>query len=251
VIVMAARKTIGFDRDIQLEWLDATATWASQGLSIDETRSNLDHMLEGKVKRSGQRSARDKTMTVLLHVWVQVPDSLTALRDEGLRMLPKRTKKERLALHWGMCIATYPFFRDVVAVIGRLHGLQGTVALTHITRRTTEAWGERSTVIRSARRIARSLVRWGVLTETGERGVYAAAPRIDVSDDDEVAPWLIEAGLTNCERRARPLRSLLSSPELFPFKLRVSPRQLSMRSGLEVHRQGLDEDIVMLKAGTS
>jgi len=32
VISMAARKTIGFDRDIQLEWLDATADWAAQGL---------------------------------------------------------------------------------------------------------------------------------------------------------------------------------------------------------------------------
>ncbi|MFC1705445.1 hypothetical protein ACFL59_01325 [Planctomycetota bacterium] len=248
---MAARKTVGFDRDIQLEWLDATATWASHGLSLAEIRTNLDNLLEGKVKRTGQRSARDKTMTVLLHVWVQIPDFLTALRDEGLRVLPMRTRSERLALHWGMCIATYPFFRDVVAVIGRLHGLQGSVALTHITRRATEAWGERSTVIRAARRIARSLVRWGVLTETGERGVYAPAPRIAIRDGDELGPWLAEAGLSNCERQARPLRSLLSSPELFPFSLRVSPRQLSTRRGVEVHRQGLDEDIVVLNAGTA
>ena len=242
---MAARKTIGFDRDIQLEWLDATADWAAQQLSVADIREQLGQLLAGEVAGAGPHSARGKTMTVLLHIWVHVPDALVPLRDEGLTLLRGRSGRARLPLHWGMCMATYPFFRDVAAVIGRLHGLQGTVALTHITRRTTETWGERSTVIRSDRRIARSLVRWGVLTETGDRGVYAAAPRIAISGDDEVAPWLIEAGLSNCERRARPLRSLLSSPELFPFSLQVSPRQLSTRRGVEVHRQGLDEDIVL------
>lgn len=243
---MSGRKVIGFDRDIQLEWLDKTAVWASQGLKIEEIRSNLDRLLEGKVKRSGQRSARDKTMTVLLHVWSQVPDALTPLRDEGLRMLPERTSKERLPLHWGMCIATYPFFRDVVAIIGRLLRLQGTVALTQLTRRATESWGERSTVIRAARRIGRSLVRWGILTESGERGVYLQAPMVTITNDDEVGPWLVEAGLSNCDGQARPLRSLLGSPELFPFSLAVSTVLLRSRKSLEIHRLSLDEEMVSL-----
>jgi len=246
---MATRKTIGFDRDIQLDWLDATATWAGQGLSVPEIRSNLDDLLEGKVKRTGQRSARDKTMTVLLHVWVQVPALLVPLRDEGLSLLQDRSRRDRLPLHWGMCLATYPFFRDVAAVIGRLLGLQGSVALSQITRRTTETWGERSTVIRAARRIARSLVQWEVLTETGERGVYSVGPRAQLASRDPIGPWLAEAGLSNCDRQSRPLRSLVASPELFPFALQLSSSQMRARRRLEVHRQGLDEDLVLLKRG--
>lgn len=36
-------------------------------------------------------------------------------------------------LHWGMCLTTHPFFRDVAAVSGRLLSLQGSVALAMIT----------------------------------------------------------------------------------------------------------------------
>jgi subtilisin family serine protease len=81
VNVVAGRKTIGFDRRIRLDWLDATAEWAAQGLSLPEIRSRLDRLLEGQVAGVGHGSARDKTMTVLLHVWVDVLAALVPLRD--------------------------------------------------------------------------------------------------------------------------------------------------------------------------
>jgi len=63
-----ARKPIGFDRKIQLGWLDATAGWAAEGLSPREIRNRLDEVLAGKVAGSGSHSARGKTKTVLLHI---------------------------------------------------------------------------------------------------------------------------------------------------------------------------------------
>ena len=74
----------------------------------------------------GPHSARGKTMTVLLHVWTTVPDAAVPLRDDALALLRGRTGRDRLPLHWGMCLATYPFFRDVAATTGRLLALQGT-----------------------------------------------------------------------------------------------------------------------------
>ena len=113
---------------------------------------------------------------------MQVPDELRPLRNEALILFRNRTGRDRLVLHWGMCLSTYPFFRDVAAATGRLLGLQGKAALSQITRRTAEVWGERSTVARAAQRIVRSLIDWRILMETEERGVFAPSPRIRVTD---------------------------------------------------------------------
>lgn len=241
------RGTIGFDRKIHLNWLEATAEWAAQGLSASDIRTRLERLLEGKVAGDGPRSARDKTMTVLLHIWVLVPDALIPLRDDGLALLRGRSGRDRLPLHWGMCVATYPFFRQVAATTGRLLALQGTVALSQVTRRMSASWGERSTLIRAVRRVVRSFVEWGVLVEAGERGVFLPAPKILVSDNDEVGPWLLEVGISNCDRQGRPFRSLLNAASLFPFTLKLSPRELDNSLRLELYPHGLDEDFVILK----
>ena len=83
-------KLVGFDRKIHLSWLDATADWASQGLPAADIRNRLDRLLAGQVAGIGSHSARGKTMTVLMHVWVLVPDTLLPLRDDGLVLLRDR-----------------------------------------------------------------------------------------------------------------------------------------------------------------
>jgi len=180
-------------------------------------------------------------MTVLLHVWVIVPSTLVPLRDDGLALLRERSGVNRLPLHWGLCVSNYPFFREVAATTGRLLALQGKAALSQITRRTAELWGERSTVIRAAQRVVRSLVEWGKLRETQDRGVFVSAPQIEVGNRDGIGAWLIEAVISNCESGGRSLRSLLANPAFFPFALHLSPRDLVVSRRLELHRQGLDE----------
>lgn len=247
MIVATPNKNVGFDRKIQLDWLDATADWVGQGLSPRDLRPRLEGLLEGKVAGEGSHSARGKTITVLLHVWSLVPDGLAPLRDSGLELLQDRGGRSRLPVHWGMCVSTYPFFRDVAETTGRLLSLQGTVALSQITRRMAERWGDRSTVVRATQRAIRSLVHWKVLVEREERGIFAAAPRIEVAAGNGIGPWLVEASLSNSDRRARPLRSLLSNSAFFPFEVRVSPRELADSPWLEVYRQGLQEDLVVLR----
>ena len=204
-------KLVGFDRKIHLSWLDATADWASQRLPAADIRKQLDRLLDGQVAGIGSHSARGKTMTVLMHVWVLVPDPLVLLRDDGLLLLRDRGEDSRLPLHWGMCLAGYPFFRDVASTTGRLLSLQGSAALSQIVRRMTESWGTRSTVTRAVQRIVRSFVAWGVVVETEERGIIAPAPKIAVHDP-AVGAWLLEAGIADGVRRAYRSTGLRAHP---------------------------------------
>ena len=244
-MTLPARRIIGFDRRIRLEWLDAAADGAAAGLVPADLRSSLFRRLEGEVAGGGTaHQARGKTATVLLHVWARVPAAVAPLRDDACALLAGRSGRDRLPLHWGLCLAGYPFFGDVAAAAGRLLALQRTASLARIVRRVTETWGARTTVTRAAQRIVRSFVDWGVLEETDARGVFAPAPRIVVRDG-EIGPWLVEAALAGAGRGAVPLGDLLRGPACFPFDLRVSARDVARRPRLELVREGR-EDVVRL-----
>ena len=189
-------RLVGFDRKVRLSWLDATAEWAALGLSVADIRHRLDRLLDGEVAGGGTHTARGKTITVLLHIWVLVPDEIVSLRNDGLDVLDGLAGGQRVIAHWGMCLATYPFFRDVAATTGRLLSLQGRASLSQIVRRVTEAWGARSTVPRAVQRVIRSLVSWGVLAETAARGIFEPAPKIVVAQS-RIGAWLLEAGLAD------------------------------------------------------
>ena len=71
-------------------------------------------------------------------------------------------------------MAVYPFWSGVATQVGRLLRLQGSAAAAHVQRRVREQYGERETVSRAARRVLRSYLDWGVLQETGKKGIYSA-----------------------------------------------------------------------------
>ena len=109
-----------------------------------------------------------------------------------------------------------------------------------------EQYGDRSTVERATRRILRCFVDWGVLLDTKEKGIYVTAP-IRLVSDAELVGWLVEASLLARRSSSGTLKSLTQNPSLFPFETHlISFRILEGRHRLEVFRQGIDEEIVML-----
>jgi hypothetical protein len=90
-------------------------------------------------------------------------------------------------------------------------------------------------------------VDWGVLKDSKEKGVYEMAPQISITDES-LSAWLIEAALRASGSNSVPLKTLINSSSIFPFKIETPP--ISSLSGrVELLRQGVDEDIVMLKDG--
>ena len=238
---------VGFDRKIRASWLDATARLAAEGLSPSAIRDRLDDALEGQVSGEGPHSARGKTRTVLFRVWVTVPDRVVPLRDDALAVVGGDSAPDLRPLHWGMCLSTHPFFRDVAAITGRLVSLQGYVALAMVTRRIVERWGARSTVLRASQRVVRSMVEWGALVETERRGFFCSGPTIAVRQGGPCAGWLLEAALLASGRQSMRFGSLLRHPMLFPFRNVATARDAMARPRLELFREGAGEEVVGLK----
>ena len=88
----------------------------------------------------------------------------------------------------------------------------------YVCPRADERYGERETVSRRVRYVLRSYVDWGVLNESEANGVYDAGLSLAI-DDPRLIGWLIEASLQATINRSGPLRELIASPRLFPFRL--------------------------------
>ena len=240
---------IGFSQRVRLEWLEQTANLILAGNNKAAVNEALQELLKDKVSVGGkaERGNREKIITILLKTWLTVPSELESLRIEGLELLKRVPRRDHLAVHWGMVMAAYPFWSEVAIQTGRLLRLQGSVAAMHLQRRIREQYGERETVFRAARRVLRSYLDWGVLQETGAKGVYSAGTILAV-DDSRLIAWLAEASLHARANGSAPLRDLIDSPSLFPFRLaHMSAEHVaSLSPRLNILRHGLDDDLVML-----
>lgn len=239
---MKRTTTIGFDRRLRQEWLDAIASQQTSGATVPELWKFGQNLLRSEYPAD---EARRKTLTVLFHLWVDVPANAVALRNGAGKLLPELESRQRLVLHWGLGLATYPFFRDAADVAGRLLALQESVSLAQIQRRLAERWGQRSTAERAAQRIVRSWIDWGVLHESTQRGTYIAGKPIEVGAP--LASWVIEAVLVGADAESQVIAQVRKAPQLFPFDIKVSAHELRRAACLDVHREGLDGDVVMLR----
>jgi len=241
---------IGLDRLVRLTWLEKVSSLVLAGNELKDIKTILQDDLKGDFRstKTDVRGSMDKTITILLKVWLTAPIELEPLRVEGLELLKRVPRHNRLAIHWGMVMAVYPFWPGVATQVGRLLRLQGSAAAAHVQRRVREQYGERETVSRRVRYVLRSFLDWGVLEENGTKGIYSAGPSLAVEDSRLIA-WLVEASLHARANGSAPLKDLLDSPSLFPFRLKPIHAEslLAASSRLDILRHGLDDDLVMLR----
>lgn len=244
---------IGIDRIVCLAWLEKTATLVQAVSNTQEVKAILQDDLHGAFRsgRTDVRGSLDKTITILMKIWLSAPADLESLRASGIELLDCIPKRDHLVIHWGMVMAVYPFWSSVAIQVGRLLRLQGSVAAVHIQRRIREQYGERETVSRRTRYVLRSYLDWGVLQWTDTKGIYAAGTTLAVEDYRLIA-WLVEASLKARPNGSVPLKDLIASPNLFPFRIKPIHAESLMAASprLDVFRHGLNDDLIMLRQQT-
>ncbi len=231
---------IGFDRKLQLDWLDATVGCCQESRDPGIVAVHLRQRLGSEVAGT---EARRKTITVLLRIWLNVPAKDGRLRDEALQLAGQSSAEERLWLHWGMSLLAYPFFRDVAATAGQLSRLQGVFSQAQVQRRMIESWGQRTTLQRAVRRLLRTFIDWHVLRETDVRGSYDVAP-LRQTENRALALWLLDCALRAHQSEQVLLRELGQLAYTFPFDLLPFVNDLRRSDRFEITRQGLDLEMV-------
>jgi len=236
---------IGFNRKVDLIWLDTVAGWAAADLPEAEIAQHFADLLttidQGK-------ETRRKIKDILSGIWLQRTGELPGFHEAGLAMYRTLPASERLALHWGRCVVVYPFFAYIATQIGRLYRLQGDVTAGEVQRRIVEHYGDSDWVKRSLRYVIQSMHNWQVL-HSQSLGTYIICPPRQVTNPALIA-WVAEAYLRANQVDSVAPSSVLTNPLFFPFALAdLSAQQLSRHNPrLEAIQQGLNQDVLVLQS---
>jgi len=236
---------VGFDRKIKLEWLDALADRVAQDHDPARLRAYLHDILRAD---HPAETARGKTVTVLMRIWALVPPEHHHIREQAIELLRSVSSRDRVWLHWGMCLMAYPLFNDSATSIGRLLKLQDDFTLGQLHRRLIQSWGERATVNRAYQRVIRSIVDWHTLADTGVKGHFATAPQL-TTRSKKLQVWLLKASHLAQGKEMVEANALLTLPSSYPFKITIGKADLRETNDFAVHRQGLDMDMVEMPHG--
>ena len=245
---MSSRKTvIGFDRRLEIRWLDTVATWAGANLSKDELNERYEELF---ANIDIGKDAKRKTKLVLTTIWLRQSEELSSFNAAARKLIQTQESEQlRLAIHWGKTMATYPFFSYVVSQLGRLFKLQSDVTLAETRRRVVEKYGDTERVKRSVRHVVQSLNSWGIITlETQRSGRYSFSKSSSVNDPGIVA-WLVEACLRSSGNPSGLLTGIIKNPAFFSFHLKtLSVGEIKRHNDrLDIIQHGSNEEIVMLR----
>jgi hypothetical protein len=245
-------EVIGIKQVTRREWYDFALDHLINGDSVDAIHAGLDQFISERRQSGGYGERGEQTytkaVTQIMKCWVSPEKDLRPFRDAALAYVRTADRSDRVVLHWAVTIAVYPFWHRVAAVVGRLLNLQEAVSQSQIRQRCYEAFGERTTIERSARRVMRSFVDWGVLEDSDTKGMYRRPPSVVVTSH-ELATLLIEAVLLAIPEGRAPQSQILSHPGLFPFKLPMMSASLivSHSERIDVGRYGLDDELLRLR----
>jgi len=237
------RKVVGIDRKIKRAWVDAVLDCLAQTTDEAELRSFLDKHLKDELPG---KESRAKTTGIVLRIWSGIPPERANLRDRAVALLPHVSGHERIWLHWGMTALAYPFFRDTAEVVGRLLALQDDFTTAQVQGRMLTTWGDRATSKEAAQKLITTLVDWEVLRSTKTKGHFLLARKMTASIP-ELQLWLLESLLMASAADEIEAQQLLRLPESFPFIISVGIADLRRYEGFNIHRQGLDMDMVALR----
>ncbi len=243
---------IGIKQVVRLEWYEYALNMLIDGLSSKEIRGQLDEFIRERLQSGGYGERGEQTytkaVTQIMKSWVLPDHELIDFRNDALSYAQKNKGALRIALHWAVTIAAYPFWYRLAEQIGRLLNLQDAVTQSQIRTRCFEAMGERSTVERSSRRVIRSFVEWGALKDAGEKGCYTKAQPIIISDP-KLFTLMLEATLHAVPEGKGTLSVLLNSPAFFAFQLPTITGDFVFQNTarIDVVRYGLDDELLKLK----
>ena len=232
---------IGFDRYVEKAWMDKAASLVEGGNNLNDINEQLDKYSLPSI--TGETSRR-KTKNILTATWSKSLVEESAYKQEAVALFACANSQERLAIHYGMSVATYPFFMSLSKILGRLFKLQDEISNTEFYRRVIETLGDRESIKRAAARYLQSLIEWGVL-EQSSKAVVKPAAKIQVVDP-AVITWLYTAILFSSDRDRLSIDDIISDPCWFPFEIPHGYFNVSKSKIIEIIYKGIGTTLIAL-----
>ena len=235
-------KGIGLNRNIFLEWLNATAALSVEVDDPAELRARLTPIIEQRI--SDPDNIR-KAIDILIHIWHKTGDSNPTIRDQAQEIWRSlESTEDRVWLHYGLTMVAYPFFQQVTSIIGSMSRLHEDLTNKEIQQRVVAELGELGSVKKAVTRVTYSLRDWGLMVPGSRRYAYAPVLKGFSTEHLNLETWLLSCALATHPVDQLPFNDLVTLPVLFPFQFSITVHYLRSLPGFEVQRQGISMDMV-------
>lgn len=232
----ATAPKIGFDRFIK-------GAWATMALDVRLGRQEPGDVMALLEVEGLSVAARKKVRTVLNRLWLEPREELANFVSRGVAL--HEANAPATVLHWGVSIATYPFFSHVAEVAGRLTALQGDCATTEVHRRMSERYGEREGTYRMTNMVLQTQADWGAISRVEKNKRLIREQALPVTGSNLTA-WLMEAAIRSA---GKPISAaaITSLPVLYPFVIEGSAAySAAENSFLEIMSVGGGKEVIAL-----
>jgi hypothetical protein len=187
---------------------------ATDGTSGPEGRERLEMRLRDAPLAE---QARQKVVETVHPVWINPPPETSAL----IRWAADRSPEvaDLRPIHLLALMATYPFFADLAAVVGRMLRNDGRIDSTEVRSRLKAQWGDRESIGVATRKCLLTLRAFGVIE--GERGSVASVAGCRFKLEGDWARWAVAALLLARNRELIDAATVEAAPEFFFLEIRV------------------------------
>jgi len=183
-------KDIGFNRNIKLDWLNATASFCAETNNPAEIREKLEAVLAQD--RSGAEAIR-KSIDILINIWYKNKEQYPNLVEFAVKHFQDTYHPlDRLWLHFGLTSLYFSFFRETASVIGKLSKRGSLITNKEVIKQLISERGHLGSLERSAQRIVSSLRDWELLVDSDQSFVYKARYRELETESLELEAWLLQ-----------------------------------------------------------
>jgi len=235
-------KGIGFNRNIKLEWLDATAAFCVEMDDPAAIRQRLKPIIGQEI---GSATNIRKAIDILLNIWCKYEEAQARLHQLALDFFQNSTVlTDRVWLHYGLAMLTYPFFSTAVTAIGQLSRYEETIETKAVREKLFGELGELGSIREAASRIVFSLRDWGILADAAARNAYVPKYREIKASDIKLEGWMLACAMKANAIEQLPFEDLLRLPALFPFQFSTALDDLRASELFEIERQGLGLNMV-------
>jgi hypothetical protein len=201
------------NRALKPDWLDVAFRLACSSGETD--RRVLDLALSDEKLAKG---ARGKVVEVVAPVWLTPPPETARLVAWALANTDPTA--DLRALHLLVLMATYPFFGDVCATVGRLLRLNGEIGTGDLRERLRAKWGDREVIQVAQRKCVQTLRDFGAVHAHPRSTVSYSAPPLPLPAGMSI--WAIHALVLSRDAESIDLIEVDGAPELFFTRLEVT-----------------------------
>ena len=241
-------KDIGFNRNIKLDWLNATASFCAETDDPSEIRERLDAVLAQD--RSGAEAIR-KSIDILVNIWHKNGEQYPELLEFAIKHFQDTFHpSDRVWLHFGLTSLYFSFFRETASVIGKLSKRGSLITNKEVIKQLISERGHLGSLERSAQRIVSSLREWDILTDSDQSFAYQARFRELETDNQELEAWLLKCAFISKNVEQIPYEDLIRLPELFPFHIKIGSDYLRKNTPFSVYRAGGGINMIELSSNS-